>query len=68
MKEKIRLDLRQKREPRMDQAFLLMFYETMGSETIEEFSNELEAIFALSYMWWYISTSKSQKEGESFLE
>jgi len=41
----------------MDHAYLLLFYSTMSSKNMKELSGEMEALFAVSYMWWYTASN-----------
>ena len=61
---KVKQDLKFKRVPQMDQAFLVMFYSTMASKNMKELSEEMEALFALSYMWWYSISKIENAEDE----
>ena len=42
---------------RHQNAYLLLFYSTMSSKNMKELSGEMEALFAVSYMWWYTASN-----------
>ena len=64
VEEKVKNDLKFKRQPRMEQAYLMMFYSTLVSKNMKELSDEMEALFALSFMWWYTAVSYESPEDE----
>jgi len=64
-KEKIRSSKRRKEQPKMSHVYLMMLFETLSLDTAQEFNYELEAMFAMTYIWHETIASELKRDPES---